>query len=286
MSTDHVNLMMLNMSFGTLPKPFKDAQPTCGLILGSGWSQALPEAAVTTRVGYDRIIGLGPNTVSGHAGELRLIKRHGLTAVAFCGRRHWYEGEGWTPVVLPIELMRRLGVRDVLLTNAAGGIHAKLQPGNFLLIKDHVNTCGLNPLQGPLVPGWGTRFPDQSEIYNADLRRLLQDAARDAEVPLTEGVYAFTTGPAYETPAEIRSYAAMGADAVGMSTVPEAMVANAAGLRVAAVSCISNMAAGISGPHLGHEEVLAETQRATPQMLRLLDAFLKGLAESQRAVIS
>ena len=184
-------------------------------------------------------------------------------------------------MILPVELMRRLGVRDVVLTNAAGGINANLHPGNFLLIKDHINTVGLNPLQGPLVAGWGPRFPDQTEVYHAGLRHLLQDAARQTDIPLTEGVYAFTAGPTYETPAEIRSYAAMGADAVGMSTVPEAIVANAAGLRVAAISCISNMAAGISGPHLGHEEVLAETQRATPQMTKLLDAFMKGLAEKQ-----
>ena len=279
MQTDRVNLMMLNMSFGTLPPPFVEARPTVGLILGSGWSQALPESAVTTCVGYDRLAGLGPNTVAGHAGELRLIQLHGLKAIAFCGRRHWYEGEGWTPVVLPIELMRRLGVRDVLLTNAAGGINGSLQPGNFLLIKDHINTAGISPLQGPLVPGWGPRFPDQSNVYHPELRSLLQHAAQEADIALTEGVYAYTAGPAYETPAEIRSYAAMGADAVGMSTVPEAMVANAAGLRVAAVSCISNMAAGISGPHLGHEDVLAETRRATPQMARLLDGFLKGLAQ-------
>jgi purine-nucleoside phosphorylase len=282
MSTDHVNLMLLNMSFGTLPPPFKDAHPTCGLILGSGWSQALPDAVVATRVGYDRIVGLGPGTVAGHAGELRLVRWHGVTAIAFCGRRHWYEGEGWTPVVLPVELMRRLGVRDVLLTNAAGGIRANLHPGDFLLIRDHINTVGINPLQGPLVPGWGSRFPDQSQIYNPDLRRLLQAASQDAAVTLTEGIYAFTAGPTYETPAEIRSYAAMGADAVGMSTVPEAMVANAAGLRVAAVSCISNLAAGIGGPRtqLDHADVLTETQRVTPQMTRLLEAFLKRLGKT------
>ena len=278
MSTNRVNLMLLNMSFGTLPPPFQDAHPTCGLILGSGWSQALPDAVVSTRVGYDRIIGLGPGTVAGHAGELRLVRWHGVTAVAFCGRRHWYEGEGWTPVVLPVELMRRLGVRDVLLTNAAGGINANLHPGDFLLIRDHINTVGLNPLQGPMVAGWGPRFPDLSQVYNPDLRGLLQTAAQDAAVALTEGIYAFTAGPTYETPSEIRSYAAMGADAVGMSTVPEAMVAHAAGMRVAAVSCISNMAAGIGGPHLDHADVLAETQRVTPQMTKLLEAFFVRLA--------
>ncbi|MFZ4395709.1 MAG: purine-nucleoside phosphorylase [Kiritimatiellia bacterium] len=281
MSSNSVNLMMLNMSFGTLPPPFIEAKPTCGFILGSGWSQALSGEGLLARVGYDRIAGLGPGTVVGHAGELRLIRRHGITAVAFCGRRHWYEGEGWTPVVLPVELLRRLGVRDVLLTNAAGGIHPSLSPGNFLLIKDHINTVGINPLQGPVVPGWGTRFPDQSQVYHPLLRNLLQAAAQDASVSLAEGVYAFTAGPMYETPAEIRSYAAMGAHAVGMSTVPEAMVANAAGLRVAAVSCISNMAAGIQGPPLEHADVLSETRKVMPQMAGLLDAFLKRLAEAR-----
>ena len=278
MNSDHVNLMMLNMSFGALPPPILNAQPTCGLILGSGWSQALPDDAVTLRLGFDQIMGLGPNTVAGHAGEVRLLQIHGLSVIAFCGRRHWYEGEGWTPVVLPIELMRRLGVRDVLLTNAAGGIDPTLQPGGFLLIKDHINTVGLNPLQGPPIPGWGPRFPDQSQVYTPELRSLLLSAASEAGIPLTEGVYAYTAGPTYETPAEVRSYATMGAHAVGMSTVPEAIVASAAGLRVAAISCISNLAAGIGAPHLGHEEVLSETKRVTPQMTQLLNGFLKGLA--------
>jgi purine-nucleoside phosphorylase len=278
MSADRVNLMMLNMSYGALPPLFQEAKPTCGFILGSGWSQAFSSEGLLARVGYDRIIGLGPSTVAGHAGELRLVRRHGVTAVAFCGRRHWYEGEGWTPVIIPVELMRRLGVRQLLLTNAAGGIHPSLSPGNLLLVRDHINTTGLNPLQGPLIPGWGPRFPDQTHVYDPELRGMLQAAAQDAQVPLPEGVYAFTGGPAYETPAEICSYAGMGADAVGMSTVPEAMVAHAAGLRVAALSCISNMAAGISGPSLGHEEVLAATARATPQMADLLDAFMRRIA--------
>ena len=281
MSTDHVNLMMLNMAAGTFPPPFIEAKPTCGMILGSGWSEALQGDGLLARAGFDRVAGLGPSTVAGHAGELRLLRRHGVTVVAFCGRRHWYEGEGWTPVAIPVEIMRRIGVRNVLLTNAAGAINPNLRPGSFLLIRDHINTVGLNPLQGALVPGWGPRFPDQSQVYHPDLRATLQLAAQDAGLTLNEGIYAFTAGPAYETPAEIRGYAALGADAVGMSTVPEAMIANAAGLRVAAVSCISNMAAGIGAPSLGHEEVLAETKRATPQMAKLLDNFIKRLATNR-----
>lgn len=276
--SEPVNLMALNRAAATFPPPFIEARPTCGMILGSGWSDALQGEGLLARAGFDRIVGLGPSTVAGHAGELRLLRRHGVTVVAFCGRRHWYEGEGWTPVVIPVDIMRRIGVRHVLLTNAAGAIRPDLRPGSFLLIRDHINTVGINPLQGPLVAGWGPRFPDQSQVYHPDLRATLQQAAQNAGIALHEGIYAFTAGPTYETPAEIRGYAALGADAVGMSTVPEAMVANAAGMQVAAISCISNMAAGIAAPSLGHEEVLAETKRATPLMAKLLDGFLKGLA--------
>jgi purine-nucleoside phosphorylase len=274
-----INTATFDAAFAALPRDFIASKPTCGMILGSGWSQALSDENVVARISYAAIPGLGSSAVAGHAGELRLIRCHDITLVAFCGRRHWYEGDGWTPVVLPVELMRRLGVHDVLLTNAAGGINPKLSPGDFLLVNDHINTAGINPLQGPVQAGWGPRFPDQSQVYNRDLRRMLLAAAKDAGIALTEGVYAFTAGPTYETPAEIRAYAAMGADAVGMSTVPDAMVANAAGLRVAALSCISNMAAGISGPHLSHEDVLAATQRATPVMHQLLDGFLARLAK-------
>ena len=270
-----VDLAILNKACAAIPPPFAEARPACGMILGSGWSDALPADDDGVRFGYGKIPGLGASTVPGHAGELRLVRRHGAAVLAFCGRRHWYEGEGWTPVAIPIEILRRCGVRNVLLTNAAGAVNPALRPGAFLLLRDHINTVGLNPLQGPVVPGWGDRFPDQSAIYDAGLRARLQEAAAGAGLPLTEGIYAFTAGPTYETPAEIRAYAAIGADAVGMSTVPEAMIANAAGLRVAAVSCISNMAAGISGPHLAHEEVLAATRRATPWMRQLLDGFLR-----------
>lgn len=275
---DRAATAVFDAAFAALPRAFMDARPACGMILGSGWSQTLRADDAVACVGYGDIPGLGASTIVGHAGELRLLRRHGRTVVAFCGRRHWYEGEGWMPVVLPIEVMRRLGVTNILLTNAAGGINPSLKPGDFLLLQDHINTVGLNPLQGAPVPGWGPRFPDQSQVYDRDLGRRIHLAAHKAGIALAEGVYAFTAGPTYETPAEIRSYAAMGADAVGMSTVPEAMVANAAGLRVAALSCITNMAAGISGPHLSHDEVLVVTRRVAPLMGRLLDAFLAHLA--------
>lgn len=263
-----------------LPPQCFEQPPACGLILGSGWSQALAADRPLARMPYAEIPGLGASTVVGHTGEMVLFERHGLRIAAFLGRRHWYEGAGWGPVVLPVELMRRMGVKNLLITNAAGGISPSLKPGDLMMLRDHINTVGINPLIGPVQPGWGPRFPDQSQVYSPALLELLRKAAYDTEVPLSEGVYAFTSGPGYETPAEIRAYAGMGADAVGMSTVPEATVANAAGLRTAGLSCITNMAAGISGPHLSHDEVLDQTRRTAPVMAALLNAFLARLAAS------
>lgn len=262
------------------PKACFERTPTCGLILGSGWSQALTIDTPLLRLSYSDIPGLGASTVVGHAGEFLLFDRHGIRVAAFLGRRHWYEGEGWGPVVLPVELLRRMGVKNLLVTNASGGIRSTLAPGALMVIRDHINTVGINPLIGPVVDGWGTRFPDQSQVYSPRLIDLMRKAAHDTGATLADGVYAFTSGPGYETPAEIRAYASMGADAVGMSTVPEVTVANAAGMNVAGLSCITNMAAGISGPHLSHEEVIAQTRETLPVMAALTDAFLARLAKS------
>lgn len=277
-----MNTSLFDDAFRSLPAPCTDRTPDCGLILGSGWSQALSADAPLAEIAYDRIPGLGANTVVGHAGRFVLFERHGARVAAFLGRRHWYEGAGWEPVVLPVELLRRLGTQNLLITNAAGGISPNLKPGDLMLIRDHINSVGLNPLTGPVLPGWGPRFPDQSRVYDPGLTDRLRQASRDTDTPLSDGIYVFTAGPGYETPAEIRAYAGMGGDAVGMSTVPEAIVANAAGMRTAALSCITNMAAGISGPHLSHEEVLEQTRATAPVMSALLDAFLARLALQTR----
>ncbi len=273
-----MNTTYFDTAAAALPEVCFAQAPACGLILGSGWSQALTIDKPLLRMPYAEIPGLGASTVVGHAGELLLFNRHGIRVAAFLGRRHWYEGSGWGPVVLPVELLRRMGAINLLITNASGGISPTLKPGDLMVIRDHINTVGINPLIGPVQAGWGTRFPDQSQIYHPALIDLLRKAAHDTEVPLSDGVYAFTSGPGYETPAEIRAYAGMGADAVGMSTVPEATVANAARLRTAGLSCITNMAAGISGPHLSHEEVLVQTRKTLPVMSALVDAFLARLA--------
>ncbi|MCL2105264.1 MAG: purine-nucleoside phosphorylase, partial [Kiritimatiellaeota bacterium] len=187
-------------------------------------------------------------------------------------------GAGWGAVLMPVELLRRMGAPRVLVTNAAGGISPHLQPGALMIIRDHINVTGISPLRGPPVPGWGPRFPDQSRLYSPGLSALLHRGAHAAQVPVSEGVYVYSAGPVFETPAEIRVYAGMGADAVGMSTVHEVTVANAAGMQVGGLSCITNMAAGISGPHLSHEEVIGQTAESAPMMARLLDAFLKQLS--------
>ena len=274
-----MDISFFDAAVAALPKVCFEKPPVCGLILGSGWSQALTVDTPILRMSYTDISGLGASTVVGHAGEFLLFDRHGIRVAAFLGRRHWYEGEGWGPVVLPVELLRRMGVRNLLVTNASGGIRPTLAPGALMVIRDHINTVGINPLIGPVVDGWGTRFPDQSQVYSPRLIDLMRKAAHDTGATLSDGVYAFTSGPGYETPAEIRAYASMGADAVGMSTVPEVTVANAAGMNVAGLSCITNMAAGISGPHLSHEEVIAQTRQTLPVMAALTDAFLARLAK-------
>jgi purine-nucleoside phosphorylase len=274
--------LLFERAAAALPSCFREGETGCGLILGSGWSAALDGGETLARLSYDAIPGLGASTVAGHAGELRLLRWEGMRLAAFCGRRHWYEGSGWTPVVLPVELLRRLGVRRLLLTNAAGGINPSLRPGSLLLIRDHLNMTGLSPLQGPVLPGWGTRFPDQSAVYAPGLAASLRACARRQGVGLAEGTYVFTPGPAYETPAEIRVCASWGADVVGMSTVPEAMVANAMGMRVAALSCVTNMAAGVGEARLSHEEVLAAAREAAPRLRRLLAAILSDWAAEER----
>ncbi len=272
-----LNTELFNTAQASLPAACFERAPECGLILGSGWSRVLQTDREILRVPYAGIAGLGAGKVAGHAGEMLLFERFGRRICAFMGRRHWYEGAGWEPVVMPVELLRRMGAGTLLITNAAGGVNPELAPGDLMIIRDHINTGGVNPLIGEVVDGWGTRFPDQSGVYDAGLTAILHRAAGECGASIREGIYAFTTGPGYETPAEIRAYAGMGADAVGMSTVPEAMVASAAGMRLAALSCITNMAAGISGPHLSHTEVIAQTEKSAPLMSAVIDGFLSHI---------
>jgi len=268
----HASETTFDAAVGAVRAAWPGARPRCGIVLGSGWGEAVAGLR-GPELPYAQIPGLGTTGVAGHAGRLRRATLGGMELFLFLGRRHWYEGEGWTPVALPAYLLHAFGAGTILLTNAAGGIRADLAPGTLMAIADHINLLGGSPLAGPHNPRLGPRFPDQTEVYAKPLREKLRTAGADAE-----GTYLATAGPSFETPAEIRHFRAIGADAVGMSTVPEAIVANALGLAVAGLSCISNRAAGLGAERLLHEDVARVAAASLPRMQRVLANLLETLA--------
>ena len=257
-----------------LPDICFERPPDLGILLGSGWGESLRMDETLVNIRYADIPGLGASTVQGHSGEFYLYRLGGKLIAAWCGRRHYYEGTGWEPVVLPIEMLRRMGCTTLLLTNASGGINPALRPGDFVIIRDHINLVGLNPLIGPHIAEWGERFPDMSEVYNRHLAELLHASANRLELRVMDGVYAYTSGPCYETPAEIQAYKAQGADVVGMSTVPEAVFAASCGMRIAGISLVSNLAAGIARRALNHEEVIMAGAAARERMAEFVEDFI------------
>jgi purine-nucleoside phosphorylase len=250
--------------------------PSALLVLGSGLGGLADEIEDAVRLPYGEIPGFPRSTVAGHAGALVVGRLAGVEVAAMQGRFHLYEG--WEPaqVVLPVRAMAALGVRSLLLTNAAGGIRPGMQPGDLMLISDHINLMWSNPLVGRVLEG-EERFPDMSDPYDGALRRAVEEAALELRIPLTQGVYAGLLGPSYETPAEIRMLARLGADAVGMSTVPEVVVARALGLRVVGLSCITNLAAGLSGEKLSHDEVMEVGARVRDRLVALVRGVLPRL---------
>lgn len=275
-----MNYELLDEALTFVKGRWPDAAPRCGLILGSGWSEVVDTFDVKDSIDYGEIPGMGKAGVVGHAGKLSWASAAGLETFIFQGRRHYYEGVGWTPIAIPIYLLKQLGAERLVLTNAAGGARDDMKPGDLMIIRDHINNFGVNPLLGAHNPVWGPRFADQSTIYKPELIACLKAAGEKADVPLLEGVYLASTGPTYETPAEVQAYKRWGADAVGMSTVPEAMLANAAGLHVGGLSCITNLAAGISKQALTHEEVTDTTQQTMPRMKNVLKALWEELARA------
>ncbi|MBI4328062.1 MAG: purine-nucleoside phosphorylase [Chloroflexi bacterium] len=259
---------------------YSPLRPTLALVFGSGFQHAIDQIAVETEVSYSRVPGFPPARMPGHAGKMVWGHLGDVPILALCGRAHYYEGCSLENITFPVRVLAESGIRSLLLTNAAGGIHPKLQPGDFLLITDHINFMGANPLRGAALAG-KTRFLDLTRTYDPRLRQLLRKAARRAGVSLRSGVYLAVSGPSYETPAEIRAFARLGADAVGMSTVPEAIVARQCGLAVAALSCITNRAAGLSGRQLSHADVLAQAGRVSKTAGRLLVCFAQEYAKTQ-----
>jgi purine-nucleoside phosphorylase len=244
--------------------------PQIGLILGSGLGVIAELVENATVIAYHDIPHFPVSTVEGHAGELLLGTIHGKHVLLMKGRFHLYEGYGVDVVSFPVRVMKELGVQTLIVTNAAGGVNTSYEVGDLMVIKDHINFTFRNPLIGPNFNELGVRFPDMSEAYSRRLQQTAHEVASEQGLKLPEGVYAGLTGPTYETPAEIRMLRTLGADAVGMSTVAEVIVARHAGIEVLGFSCISNMAAGILDQPLSHQEVMETTERVKPKFLQLI----------------
>ena len=247
-------------------------RPKLAIVLGSGFHHALMELRVDKKISYANIPGFPKPTVSGHAGELYFGHLGKTPVVVLSGRAHFYEGHEMVRVTFATRTLAVFGMTDLLLTNAAGGINKKFRAGDFMVLTDHINFMGSNPLREP-HPKNLSRFVDLTETYDKKLRELLFRAGKSCNLKLQRGVYLAVSGPSYETPAEIRAFAKLGADAVGMSTVPEAIVARQCGLNVAAVSCVTNLAAGISKKNLSHTEVLNTAERVKKSGAALIKNF-------------
>lgn len=249
-------------------------RPDIGLVLGSGLGDFADTLEDAVRVPYSQIPNFPVPTVPGHSGALVFGKKCGRSVVVLQGRIHYYEGLPQQEITLPIRVLAALGVKTLVLTNACGGVNLSFRPGDLMLISDHINFSGANPLIGPNLDAFGPRFPDMSDLYTASLRAAIREAAAADGIALQEGVYAMYSGPNYETPAEIRMFRILGADAVGMSTVPEALVAGQCGMQVVGVSCITNMAAGVLPVKLSHAEVMETADRVRDKFRNLIDLIL------------
>jgi purine-nucleoside phosphorylase len=263
-----------------------DLVPQLGIVLGSGLGTLADELEDAVAIAFGDLPGWPAASAPGHAGRLLLGRLEGVDVVCVQGRLHLYEGHGPRLVVEPVLLMNRLGAARVLLTNAAGGVNVRFPAGTLMLISDHINLTGQQPLIGPNDDSIGERFPDMVDAWSPRLRQLMRRAAVDEDIAIEEGVYLGLTGPSYETPAEIQMQRTFGADAVGMSTVLEAIAARWAGIELVGVSLVTNPGAGVTGMPLSHEEVLAAGEAAGPQFTRLVRRFLAILAAEAASTVS
>jgi len=251
-------------------------EPQIAIILGSGLGGLVERFKDAVEINYSEIPGFPKTTVEGHAGKLVYGELSGKRVLAMMGRFHYYEGYDISKVVFHIRVFKRLGVENLLVTNAAGGINTDFKQGDIMLISDHISFFAPSPLRGRNIDEFGTRFPDMTNAYDKGLLEMARMSAREAGIDVVEGVYAFAQGPMFETPAEIRALRILGADAVGMSTVSEVITARHSGMKVMGISCITNMAAGITGQALNHDEVLETTKRAGEKFVSLTSKIIEN----------
>jgi purine-nucleoside phosphorylase len=252
-------------------------QPEIGVILGSGLGSVVDAVETETSIPYGEIPGARASTVVGHQGRMILGRANGVPVVVMQGRVHFYEGYEMDEVMFLSRVIGRLGIKRLVVTNAAGGVNTSFKAGDLMLISDHINFMGVNPLRGPNIDDLGVRFPDMSEAYPASLRAIAKEVAAANGITVQEGVYLALSGPTYETPAEIRAFRVLGADAVGMSTVPEVIAMSHMGIPVLGISCITNMAAGILPQKLTHQEVMDTTARVQKEFTALVLGVLERL---------
>lgn len=261
-----------------------DFVPDIAIVLGSGLGDYAKQIQVVYELPYSEIEGFPISTVPGHDGKFIFGYVNEVPVVCMKGRVHYYEGYPITDVVLPTRLMKLMGAKVLFLTNAAGGVNTSFHAGDLMLIKDHIACFVPNPLIGPNIEELGVRFPDMSKVYDAQLQGIIREAAREQKVYLQEGIYTQLTGPSFESPAEIRMLRTLGTDAVGMSTVVEAIAANHMGMRICGVSCISNLAAGMTANPLTHEEVQEAADAAAPNFTRLVTESVRKIGQMGRSI--
>jgi len=254
-------------------------RPRLGIVLGSAFGGMVDKLVVDATVQFDELPGIPPSTVEGHAGRFVVGRLAGLEVLVQAGRLHYYEGHSMDVITFPVRMMAAMGVQRLVLTNAAGGISDNLNVGDYMQITDHINLMGGNPLRGLVLEGQ-RRFVDMADAYSAELGQTFGHAAERCGVPMKQGVYLAVSGPSYETPAEIRAFAKMGADAVGMSTVPETIVARKCGMEVLGLSCITNAAAGKVGGPITHDAVLSASGQASGKVAQLLSCFCELLPDA------
>ena len=269
-------IFMLEKTVDVIRQKINDFSPEIGIILGSGLGE-LADEYCDISIDYKDIPGFEVSTVSGHRGRLVFSEISGKKVVMMQGRFHFYEGHSIQKVVYPVKVMQKLGVKTVIITNAAGGVNPSFNPSDLMIITDHINMMGQNPLIGVNDDAMGVRFPDMSEVYSSEYVDLVKKTGESLGIDLQDGVYLALTGPSYETPAEVRMARTLGADAVGMSTVPEAMVSVWAGMKVIGISCICNSAAGVSTVGLSHEDVIKAADKAKNKFKTLVVEVIKKL---------